>query len=258
MSAIWAKELFYRDYTTEYGMGRLEPNKPSDNPILWLAQMLYRFKKAEIIDKRDTDNAFFALENCVVIKDGQKIRGLHWRSPDSQLLEAHDNLVAIAAISVLIESVHAREMCDRGNKYGWSFHSKDPEKQEIRTTLQGGTICFIKLCAGYNPYPIEFIWMLLGILNAGVKKYTYKWFKGNVASTVNINWLVIDALDEVYKKKFTTTHWTYLPYQIVRILFKSLVNSQGGIYHYYRNYFKPEHPIHLFEKVLDGERYYAK
>ena len=232
------KDLYYSDYVSENGLGLLSPRgRENDNGILFLGYQLSKFRKAKCIDERDVENAFKACESTCVKINGIKIEGLHWRSPSNGLLEAHDNLVGISGISAMLGFDYARKIAERGNRYGWSYHSLIPEKQEIRTTLQGGTICFIKMCTGFIPYPIEYLWMLFGILSAG--------FFGN-PSTVNINWYACEVLDFVFETKFNKTHWTYPLYPLVKFIFKLSVQKRyGGIKGSYAKYFIPEHPIHL-------------
>lgn len=230
--AIEIKNLYYSEYVSPDGLGLLGPKQAENaNGILFLAIMLAKFVKAKVFDQQDIDNAHKAcLATEVEI-------GLPKRTRENREMDAHDNLVGRAGLSIICEFDEARKLADRGNRYGWSYNSMNPEQQELRTTIQGGTVCFIKMMAGYIPYPTEYVWMLGGILTAA--------FKGT-PSTVNINWFAIECLDLCFEKKFSKTHWTHLFYPAVKFIFKLKVRQRfGGIQGSYAQYFMLEHPIHL-------------
>lgn len=237
--ALELKSLYYSKFVTEDGLGKIRSDEPqNDNGILFLAYTLAKFYKAKVFDQQDIDNAFKACEST---KTGTE--GVYKRSRHAGLLEAHDNLVGRAGLSVLCEFDDARKMADHGNKSGWSFNSNDPEKQELRTTLQGGSICFIKMCAGYIPYPLEYIWMLGGILVGGFRGYP---------STANMNWFVVETLDVVFEKKFTKYHWTYLLFPLFKFIFKLGIKIKfGSIANSYRGYFPEENPIIAMSEMLN-------
>jgi hypothetical protein len=231
-TALEIKELYYRDYVSADGLGLLKAKDGENaNGILFLAMMLAKFVKAKVFDQVDINNAHKAcLATEVEIGLPKRVRS-NWE------VDAHDNLVGRAGLSLICEFDEARKLADRGNRYGWSYNSMHPEQQELRTTIQGGTVCFIKMMAGYIPYPTEYLWMLGGILVAA--------FKGT-PSTVNLNWFSIECLDLCFEKKFSKTHWTHLLYPLVKFIFKLKIKQRfGGIKGSYNKYFLPEHPMHL-------------
>jgi len=238
------KTLYYSHYVTKDGLGLIgKDHAQNSNGILFLGYQLAKFVKAKLFNQDDINRAFHACEATKVIINGVEVDGVYKRGVGNDELDAHDNLVGRAGVSVFCEFDYARKMADHGNKSGWSFHSVDPSKQELRTTVQGGTICFIKMCAGYIPYPTEYVWMLGGILVAG--------FFGT-PSTVNINNFAIEVLDMVFEKKFSKTHWTYLAYPLVRFLFKIGVKRKySSVTESYKKYFEAGHPLILMSENLN-------
>jgi hypothetical protein len=235
-----AKSLFYSEYVSKHGLAWLSSGGPdSDNGILFLGMVLAKINKLKLFDKMDTFNAYQACESI------QAGAGYIIRGPNNNLLEAHDNLIGACGVSVICEFDYARLIADRGNKYGFSYNSVNPEKQELRTTLQGGDICFIKMSAGYIPTIWEYIWMLVGMLLGG--------YKGS-PSTVNICWYRTEILDLVFERKFSKLHWTFAPYQITKLIFRLLVKNRfGGIGGSYARYFPEGHPIHKMSELLNEQ-----
>jgi hypothetical protein len=238
------KDEFYQGYVTPDGLALLDKGDPeSDNGVLFLGFFLMLCYKAKLLDPRDTNNAFRALQSVQVVKDGQVIPGLHWRSPQMpHKMESHDNSIGVCAISAIFDFAFARQHLEYGLKTGFCYNNLEPGKFEARATRQGGDIAFIKLTAGYVPSIWETLWLAIGVTIAA--------FKGT-PSTVNLAWLRLEAL-KIEKAPLGLLG----PQRLILFLTDCIYNVSikkrfGGIQGSFARYYKESHPIRRMAKELN-------
>jgi hypothetical protein len=222
------KQEFVSSYLDENGLGKFQDEDRSqsvaarsDNPILITA---IGFSQYEI---EDSDRS--------LIKKAIKVLtvtpGLYKRRPDADLvLEAHDNMVAIASL----DSDAAKDICDYGNRMGWQFANVDNSKYSPTQLVQGGDIAYFKIRAGYLPYPLELLWLCGGLI--------YAFLFGN-PSTWNLARLKLQTMYESLKDKGGL--WLSVELAFIVTGLSCLIISQvKKIYpKQYLNYFGPDHVI---------------
>lgn len=229
--ALDIKEEFYKNWVSPDGLALLDSNgNETSNGILFLAFFLALCDEQNAIGELDISRSFNA------VKSIQVKEGLFARSPNNSAMEAHDNYIGICFISILFDFAFARQICVYGLEHGYSYNNQT-EKQEVRTTRQGGDVAVYSIAAGFRPTAWDYVWALTGILIAA--------FKGT-PSVVNLAWLRLKIMQLSFEKKLGLNNWMFLFYFPIRIIFDLVIYKRfGGIKGSFAQYYKPEHPINL-------------
>jgi hypothetical protein len=208
----------------------------NDNGILFAAYGYFMFAKE--LDGADAHRFYTA------VKSLEREPGLYNRRPDApNRREAHDNYDAISACSALFDLSFARDICTYGEQHGWSFTNTTPGGWSIEQLRQGGSIAFYKLCAGRVPYPLEFFWLLGGILHSLLFGWSSQW---------NLAWLKLRAVPlalDRYSTPGPLWGWVRGAWTITAALAWAIAAIRGLFPRSFKEYFGEQHVITLQSHV---------
>ena len=78
--------------------------------------------------------------------------------------EQHDNYVGIIALSMIYDLPYAIDIAVYGERSGYNYNNVVPGSWRLQQQRQPGETAFYKLCAGFRPGPIEFLWLVAGFI----------------------------------------------------------------------------------------------
>ncbi len=244
--AIW--DEFWENWVAENGLAKLYGDgavpqmfdglglkRPAnDNGILFLAYFIFSARNAgldmEVRSKRlDVGTSIERL-----VRDGY--RGLFDRipcggNPNYRVMEAHDNYVAIVALSLIYGLPYKNEILSHGQATGFNFNNVTPKKWDIKSQRQGGEIAFYYLCCGRNPEIFHYIWLLGGLI--------FSLFDSN-AGRNNLTWLRLCALSCAEIKSFIFAFPLFIVSQVW--LFTKWCFDESPKKNF-QAYFSDKHPI---------------
>lgn len=204
----------------------------NDNGILFAA---FGYAMCDEIDGADKLRIYHA------VKSLEAAPGLYRRRLDADdITDAHDNSDGIAALSVLADYTFARDICEYGEKYGWSFTNTQPGSWAFKQLRQGGSIAFYKICAGRVPYPTDMLWLCGGLLVA----YSKGW-----SSTWNLAWLKFRIIP-LALSKYALPSWVSVMFRITELICFHIAKKRNLFPRSFLEYFGPNHV--LFKAALEG------
>lgn len=163
---------YFENWIAPDGQGKLEldderdgftPDSPritkNENGQLFFVMTCYEMDKKNILPDEAAQNftKIMSLSEC---KPGLYYR----RYKDVGIRQSHDNIVGIAAGSVLFETHHAKRIAEWGERSGWCFNVQAPFIWDIRCCIQGGDVAVLKILAGWVPTIWEMLWFFIGRL----------------------------------------------------------------------------------------------
>lgn len=247
MKIFSRQDYYFLEYVGDDFLGRLDPKSEGKNPngtdndngILFNAMCFMFF----VLQKQDLSKYQKQVEDC--INSLRESNGYFKRSPTDDRSEAHDNYIGICFFGVVFNLELALEICEVGEKVGWRLDKNQKDKPRIEFLRQGGDIAFYQLCTlgKRKPLPWDCIWLVIGSLIALFKKYP---------SSINLAWLRYRTLALANEK----VPFDFLSRAIIGMgdfLFSAGVLMLGGMSYSFQRYFKPDHPIHSFNKEHYGD-----
>jgi hypothetical protein len=226
-----AQEYFDR-WIAPDGQGKLEldderegfvPESPritrNENGQLFYVMTMYEFEKKNILPPEAKDN-FSKILMLSRLKSGLFYR----RYLDKGIRQSHDNIVGIAAGSVLFDTRDATDIAVYGSMNGWCFNVQKPEEWDIRCCIQGGDVAVLKILAGWIPTIWEMVWFFVGRLVVPKD-----------AGKVNLSNLRFMALKKMIHKQ---PSWVRSMVEVSEFFF-SIRHKKNGNYNWaIRDYFK--------------------
>lgn len=242
MTLVEIRNLFYSRWTSEDGLALLlGPDKKdcdNDNGILFLAYFVFAYAHCS-----NDDLGFERIWTLRAIAKLENEPGLYNRRPGFRGQEALDNYTAIAAISALLETRHADDICSYGRKHYWMFDNKSPKKFAWTNLRQPGDTGFYKMCSyDENPSILEIGWFIGGVLLHFFQNPTKN------TSVTLMHWIRLEAVTRVYPDGY---------YATLKQLWLQRIDSYGGLSNILRIYFEPsndKHPLILIGKHLDQRK----
>lgn len=251
---IEAKKRFFRDYVSEDGLGLLkkgedhDPHPPSklrtagnDNGILFLAYALTLCDHHHLLDDLDRAHVDFALSQI------EKEPGLFERHPNAPLkdrVEGLDNYVGVVATSYLFQLKYHGNVLSYGQNHGFNYNDKYPGKWTLRTQRQPSDACFYKFASGVTPTPLEFLWLIGGII-------LQSFFNVSHTSEHLMTWLRIRTIEHSFKYNLFNDTMKNL-FKIASSFYKRRLKKATnglGIEMLINVYFQEkEHPLHTLAK----------
>jgi hypothetical protein len=100
------------------------------------------------------------------IKKLEVKQGLYRRNvyPNDTRYEQHDNYVGIIALSMIFDFQYAVDIAVYGERSGYNYNNVVPGGWRFQQQRQPGEVAFYKLCAGFRPGPIEYVWLVAGLV----------------------------------------------------------------------------------------------
>jgi hypothetical protein len=127
---------------------------------------------------------------------------LHRRPNANTVMEAHDNYDGAVALAHLCDDKKlALDICAYGEKHGWSFANTAAGTFSWKQLRQGGSIAYYKIGAGIVPYPLEALWLWLGMIHAMLFGWPSPW---------NLAWLKIQTLPSMVEKEKNDMLWIWV------------------------------------------------
>lgn len=173
-------------FFTKDGQGKLETydkrewldteSPQNENGQLFATMYYFAFDRLNLLEPMDKIRWIHMVELCRGFFKGIFYR----RKQDVNRSQSHDNLVGIAAGSLLFETEHAKELSDYLHSHFGMWH---------KTLVQGGDIAVVDMCAGLKPKLWLMLWLLGGL-----------YFTKKDAGQLNLARLRIWALDKASKK----------------------------------------------------------
>lgn len=189
-------------YFTEDGQGCLETydrrpwldieSPKNENGTLFAVMYYYAFDKLGVLTEQDRSNFIHMIDTCASPESGVYYR----RKQDIERSQSHDNLISLAAGSLLFNTHHAKDIADALDRNLWIWQ---------KTLIQGGDVAFVHMCAGEKPHWWLMLWLLGGL-------YLTK----KDAGQLNLARLRIWVLEKASKKygfyKFPYQKWFNIAY----------------------------------------------
>lgn len=233
------KREFVQKYLDENGLGKLQDeaeenlaNIRNDNGILFTAYGYMLLDKLNARDGADYLRFYHAVKTLTIEP------GLYMRRPDTMhISEAHDNRAGIAVGSAIFDCTFARDLVEYGTRYGFQYANQDKSKYQVKQMAQGGDIALYKICAGYIPYPTEWIWLIGGMLTAVLRGWSSTW---------NLFYLRAHGVDVAMKRYAEGASDLWYPYLWSWALIKPVLlwiakKRFGGLKESMRLYFGDKH-----------------
>ena len=160
--------------------------------------------------------------------------------------EAHDNLDAICAGSVLFGTSHAAQIVRYGSKNGWSYTNLKPDSWSLRHLLQGGNISYRNICAGNVPYLLNFVWMCGGLwINALARK------SGSYESDTQLAWMRVGAITLRFGQMEVPT-WMRGLFAVTSIFWMWCTSRKNGwLEGWVVKYYRITHPTRSLARALE-------
>ena len=239
------KREFITQYLDEDGLGHLENEKglqhtTNSNGILFAVYGYMQLHRLGINDGADFLRFYHAVKSLTVEP------GLYMRRPNTQQIpESHDNRAAIAIGSCLFDCTFARDLVDYGTRKGFQYSNQDTSKYSLNQLTQGGDIALYKICAGYLPYPTEWVWLLVGML-VGILSYNKP--RHNGPSVMNLFYLRAYGIDVAFKRYTIGASALWYPFHLSwnfckPLLFWLASKKMGGFNVSLQAYFSKDHVI---------------
>jgi len=228
------KDYLITNYMDDSGYLGLTRNPPPGygeaNSTLYSSQAYILFHKLGVLDPDDISR-FRGNVDKVTVSLGRDIcRGLYHRHPNlTNLLEAHDNYIGIAACAnllglddicqdicnwgedhkIYIPSYHLRKITWFPLHYFLSmikcywYNNLDPEKFRIEALRQGSHTAFFDYCANREVSSLNKLWLAGSIITAMFSKGT---------STKILSWIMLEVL------KNKSSFWKAIHYSFNKVI----------------------------------------
>lgn len=221
----------------------------NDNGILWAAEFYYLLDEYKLLDQIDFDRVY----KTIVSLQHENTKGLYDRNPGrGKTLEAHDNLGAISALSVLFDLGFARDICDYGDTRGYFFDNTSPDQPKLKSWKQGPEVFFYKLCAYKTPHPVEFAWFVAATIHTCI----FHMHDGATSDGL-LTWLKFKALRKVFNRmpKNLVTAIMQIGVLLCELTWKGrlmLYTGGDGVGHLFKIYFRDDvtHPNRILSNGL--------
>jgi len=246
------KEEFYRIYLDKFGLCKLQDEAEenlehvrNDNGILFSSYGHCWLRKLGI--------AIDAVDKTLIIESILKLQvmqGLFKRRHDADLRsEAHDNADAVVALDILTDNIceFSKDICLYSLAKGGQFNNVFPEKWSWNQLRQPGSLAYYKIGAGFVPYPLEMVWMCLGMIYA----MAFGW-----ASTHNLAWLKLETIPIAlakYGKNDALWGWVKSLFGLTQAICAIISRVKKIFLNQWKNYFGDKHIITRMAQAYENK-----
>jgi len=226
--------------------GRLD----NDNPILQLA--VFAALTRRLLGSVPESVKAWCEEALDV---SRKSKGIWHRSPEhgAQVLNSHDNYVAIAALEPLGCGRSAEEICEVGELTGYAFDNRDysdpNQYYDVKAMRQLGDVALYKICCTESRMPnlLETVWMTVGLCILAFKPMHFHHHLG---------FLRLEALRIRLSERVMQKPWAFVNACILLAILSYDLSMQiryksrfSAVFRYYSS--DDKHPIRQLCKLLD-------